>query len=183
MKLRVFSFFMLISFLFFASPQSEGSSWQDMELSYPISSHWEISEHPSPEKPGTYYVRNTLIEKCDGYLTSVPLYPFGFGITPAEEIQSRMDRFLQAQPKNLFAVRFLLTFGDSPAEQLVYYLKDSNTREILAWFVIVHWAQNGNLYSLSLCSLTNSPLPEVDLFLTEQLGPKAIQKEIFLPQE
>lgn len=181
MKLRIFSFFLFITILFFVSPHSEGSSWQDLGLADPVSSHWSISERPMPEKPGSYYVNNTLIQKCDGYLGSVPLYPPGFGVTPEEEIQARMDRFLQAQPKDLFAVRSLLTYGDSPAEQLVYYLKDPNTREVLAWFVIVHWAQNGNLYSLSLCSLTDSPLPEVDLFLTEQLGPKTIQKEIFLP--
>lgn len=182
MKLRIlFPFFLLLFSL--TSANNEASSWQDLGVSDPVSSHWSISEHPVPEKPGAYYVNNTLIEKCEGYLGSVPLYPPGFGVAPEEEIQARMDRFLQAQPKDLFAVRSLLTYGDSPAEQLVYYLKDPSTREILAWFVIVHWAQNGNLYSLSLCSLTDSPLPEVDLFLTEQLGPKTIRKEIFLPQE
>lgn len=182
MKIRIL-FPLLLLFFFFAPTHSEGSSWQDLELSDPVSSHWSISERPMPEKPGAYYISNTQIEKCDGYLSFVLLYPEGFGVTPEEEIKARMDRFLQAQPKDLFAVRSLLTFGDSPAEQLVYYLKDPNTRDILAWFVIIHWAQNGNLYSLSLCSLTDSPLPEVDLFLTEQLGPKTIKKEIFLPQE
>lgn len=180
MKLR-FLFAIFLMLFFFSSSHIEGSSWQDLGLEEPLSSHWSISEHPVPEKPEAYYVKNTLIEKCDGYLTSVPLYPPGFGVTPEEEIQARMDRFLQAQPKDLLAVRSLLTFGNAPAEQLVYYLKDPNTREILAWFVIIHWAQNGSLYSLSLCSLTDSPLSEVDLFLTEQLGAKTIQREIFLP--
>ena len=123
-----------------------------------------------------------MIEKCSGYISAVTLYSPSQGISPQDEIHARMDRFIAAQPKDFAAVRSYLTFGDAPAEQLLYVLKDQESRKILAWFVVVNWAHNGKLYSLNLCSLSTSPMEELDQFFTAQLGQRVLLNETFLPE-
>ena len=177
---RVFS--LLLGLILCLSVSSHASSWEDLGLNSSSEMHWTLSDKPSPKKPGSYYLENRTIKKCNGYIGAVTLYPSGQGITPEEEIHARMDRFIAAQPKDLSAVRTYLTYGDAPAEQLVYVLKDEESHKILAWFIVVNWAHNGKLYSLNLCSLSTSPLEELDQFFIAQLGPKTLHKEEFLPK-
>lgn len=170
-----FLFFFSWTNLFFASP------WADLQLPLDLSERWKINAHPSSEKPGYFAIESRVIEKVNGYIGWVFLYPPSHGISPEEEIQQRMDRFLAAQPKDLKAVRTYWKYGNSPGEQLVYLLKDTEKNEILAWFTIIYWAYEDRLYSLTLSSLTDSPLTELDFFFSSQYGPKTIIKEVFLP--
>lgn len=175
---------LILSFLFFTVYASSifASPWGELLLlPIDLSDRWTISSEQSNEKPGFFAIESRKVEKLNGYIGWTFLYPQSYGVAPEEEVRQRMDRFLAAQPSDLKAVRTVWKYGNSPGEQLIYLLKDPEKGEILAWFAIVHWAHGDRLYSLTLCSLTETPLEELDFFLTSQLGPQTIVEEIFLP--
>ena len=174
-RLGVFS---LIAF-FWLIPIGFSSPWQDLALPNKVGEQWQIDETTSAQNPGYYYLKNNTQRKFDGYIGAVPLFP---DRSPEEDIKTRIDRFLAGQPASFAGIRYQLTYGDVPAEQIIYQIYDPTNGKTLAWFTITYWAYEGKLYSLHLCALSDPSQPETDHFLIHQFGEKKILSEIILPQ-